>query len=89
MAVLDRFRIEAHGEPGSQIGPFRIARLAPDQIEQLLLGQPDQRSAQQRDQREGVAGVGQHPRDCNEVLHLLATVEALPGLRCDRHPALF
>ena len=66
-----------------------VARQRPHDVEQRLLGQADQGSPKQGAERERVAAVGEHARERDEVLDLLALVEPLSGLRRDRDaPAL-
>ena len=66
-----------------------LLRQAGGDVEQLLLGQADQRPAQQRAQRQRIAGVGERADQRHEVLHLLPAKEILSGLRAERKPGLF
>ena len=74
---------------GRSSGASSGARQRPDDVEQLLLGQPHQRPAQQRAERERVAPVGEDAGDRDEVLDFLAPVEALARLGGDGDAALF
>ena len=51
--------------------------------------QAHERTAHQGAERQGVAGVGQHARERDEVLNLLTAEQSLAGLRGDREPAGF
>ena len=65
-----------------------VARQCPDDVEQLLLGEPHQRAAQQRAEGEPVALIGEDTGDRDQVLDLLPPVEALAGLGGDGDAAL-
>ena len=87
--VRDRIRRDTQVEARQIVGRILFARQRPDDIEQLLLGQPYQRPAQQRAERERVPAIRKDAGDRDEVLDLLAPVQALAGLGGDGDAALF
>ena len=86
--MRNRVQVHVDVQVRKSVRPLRCARLRPDKVEQLFLGQPDQRSPEQRTQCERVSAISEHARDRDQILHLLPLVEALAGLRGDRDPAL-
>ena len=81
--VRDRFRRHSEVQSWQIIRRIVGARQCPDDVEQLLLGEPHQRAAQQRAEGEPVALVGEHAGYGDKILDLLASVEALAGLGGD------
>ena len=69
------------------VGIVLGTRQRPDDVEQFLLGQTDQRAAQQRAQSERVAPVGEHAGQRDEVLDFLAAEQSFAGLGRDRDAA--
>ena len=59
-----------------------------DGIGNLLLGETDERAAQQRAEGDGVAWIGDGPHNCYQIVDFLTVVEALSGLRRDGNAAL-
>ena len=70
-------------------GMIRRWRQSRRDIEQFLLGQTHQRTTHQGAERQSIAGIGEHSRERDEVLHLLAAEKTFPGLGGDRKPARF
>ena len=81
--VRDRLRRRTEIESRQRVRCILVAGQRPDDVEQLLLGQTHQRPAQQRAEGEPVPLVGEHAGQGDEVLDLLAPVEALASLRGD------
>ena len=73
--------IDAEVEAWNPIGLFLRARKRPDDVQQFFLGEPDQRAAQQRAERQRVTPVREHARQRDQVLDFLAAEKPLAGLR--------
>jgi hypothetical protein len=82
--VRDRGRVRAQAEPRGRIDSFSLRSQGFRKIEQLLFGQPDQRTAQQRPQRDRIARVGEGAHKRDKVLDLLPPEEILARLRAER-----
>ena len=82
-------RLHIEVEPREFVLCIPGARQGPDDVEQFLLGQPHQRSPQQRAEGERVAPVGENAGYRDEVLHLLTPEEAFPRLGRDRDAVPF
>ena len=87
--VPDRAAVGAQIKARQAIRPVGVRRQCVGDVEELALGEPDQRAAQQCAERERVSGVRERARERNQVGNLLAAEEALAGLGRYRNPAIF
>ena len=87
--MCDGGGIDADVEAGNPVGLILRTRERPDDVQEFLLGEADQRAAQQRAKRQRVAPVGEDAGQRDQVLDLLPAEEAFAGLRGHRDaPAL-